>query len=188
MTFVWPQPVEEISLRRAASLATRLGIRSITANLLVRRGFGEEEQARRFLEPRLRPLRPPRGRDAAVAGLGGPPRRDAPAGPPGGAPRLLRRLRGRRGTHPAAAPPVPPRPRAVGRALPDPRELLDLVALGTVADLVPLTDENRVLVAAGLRELARSRRPGIRALLQVAQLPDDRPLSTQDVSFRLAPL
>ncbi|HXU79968.1 MAG TPA: DHH family phosphoesterase, partial [Polyangia bacterium] len=42
----------------------------------------------------------------------------------------------------------------------DPRQLLDLVALGTLADLVPLVDENRILVAAGMRELAARRRPG----------------------------
>ena len=43
----------------------------------------------------------------------------------------------------------------------DPRDLLDLVALGTIADLVPLVDENRVLVAAGLKTLSARRRPGL---------------------------
>jgi single-stranded-DNA-specific exonuclease len=68
----------------------------------------------------------------------------------------------------------------------DPRSWLDLVALGTIADLVPLTDENRILVAVGLRELAAMRRPGITALAAVAGLAPG-PLGTTDVSFRLAP-
>ena len=45
--------------------------------------------------------------------------------------------------------------------LPDLRRYLDLVALGTVADVVPLREENRVLVAYGLRELDRTTRPGL---------------------------
>jgi single-stranded-DNA-specific exonuclease len=68
----------------------------------------------------------------------------------------------------------------------DPRTLLDLVALGTVADLVPLVEENRILVAAGLRELGARRRPGLRALAALAGL-DEPALSTEDVSFRLGP-
>lgn len=68
----------------------------------------------------------------------------------------------------------------------DPRSLLDLVALGTIADLVPLVDENRILVAAGLRELSGARRPGIRALAEVAEL-EPGPLTSTDVSFRLTP-
>ena len=68
----------------------------------------------------------------------------------------------------------------------DPRALLDLVALGTIADLVPLTDENRILVTAGLRELASGRRPGIAALAEVAGLPVSA-LGATEVSFRLAP-
>src|SRR5262249_59947260 len=43
------------------------------------------------------------------------------------------------------------------RPEPDVRDLLDLVAVGTIADLAPLRDENRLLVAAGLRELTRRR-------------------------------
>ena len=68
----------------------------------------------------------------------------------------------------------------------DPRSWLDLVALGTIADLVPLTDENRILVAAGMRELAAMRRPGIAALAAVAGLSPGA-LGTMDVSFKLAP-
>ncbi|MGH7859290.1 MAG: single-stranded-DNA-specific exonuclease RecJ, partial [Candidatus Binatia bacterium] len=51
---------------------------------------------------------------------------------------------------------------------PDLRRYLDLVALGTVADLVPLLEENRALVKYGLREIARRDRPGIHALLEVS--------------------
>jgi single-stranded-DNA-specific exonuclease len=69
----------------------------------------------------------------------------------------------------------------------DPRALLDLVALGTIGDLVPLQDENRILVAAGLRELSARRRPGLRALAEIAELDPRRPLDATDVSFRLTP-
>jgi len=68
----------------------------------------------------------------------------------------------------------------------DPRAWLDLVALGTIADLVPLVDENRILVAAGLRELSAMRRPGIAALVDIAGIAPGA-LGTTDVSFRLAP-
>jgi len=67
----------------------------------------------------------------------------------------------------------------------DLRPLLDLVALGTVADLVPLTGENRILVAAGLERLNATQRPGLAALKKVAQCPE--PLGTYEVSFQLAP-
>ena len=68
----------------------------------------------------------------------------------------------------------------------EPRSWLDLVALGTIADMVPLTDENRILVAWGLREMSAARRPGIAALAEIAGLAPGG-LSTTDVSFRLAP-
>jgi single-stranded-DNA-specific exonuclease len=68
----------------------------------------------------------------------------------------------------------------------DPRELLDLVALGTIADLVPLTDENRILVAAGLKTIARRRRPGVSALAALAEIPEG-PISAHQVAFRLTP-
>jgi single-stranded-DNA-specific exonuclease len=67
----------------------------------------------------------------------------------------------------------------------DLRPLLDLVALGTIADLVPLTGENRILVTAGLEKLNTTQRPGIIALKQVAQSPEK--LGTHDVGFQLAP-
>ena len=67
----------------------------------------------------------------------------------------------------------------------DIRSLLDLVALGTIADLVPLTGENRILVTAGLERLATTTRPGLMALKQVAQVAD--PVDAFAVSFQLAP-
>jgi single-stranded-DNA-specific exonuclease len=70
--------------------------------------------------------------------------------------------------------------------LPDPRELLDLVAVGTVADMAPLTDENRILVHAGLQRLARQSRPGLAALCAIAGLPDGVRRAA-DISLRLSP-
>ena len=68
----------------------------------------------------------------------------------------------------------------------DPRAWLDLVALGTIADLVPLKHENRILVSAGLRELSALRRPGLAALAESAGLVPGS-VGTGEVSFRLAP-
>jgi len=67
----------------------------------------------------------------------------------------------------------------------DLRPLLDLVALGTIADIVPLTGENRILVSAGLERLNQTRRPGLVALKQVAQTPEK--LGAYEVGFQLAP-
>lgn len=71
----------------------------------------------------------------------------------------------------------------------DPRldELLELVALATVADLVPLIGENRILVREGLERLSTTRRPGLVALKQVAGLEGDKPVTTGHVGFALAP-
>ena len=68
----------------------------------------------------------------------------------------------------------------------DPRELLDLVALGTIADLVPLVAENRILVAAGLRRLSERKRPGLAALAARAELLAG-PITAHDAAFRLTP-
>ncbi len=67
------------------------------------------------------------------------------------------------------------------------RETLDLVALGTVADLVPLKGENRVFVHFGLQELALGRREGLRVLGHVCGMRPKAPYSTADISFKLAP-
>jgi single-stranded-DNA-specific exonuclease len=62
---------------------------------------------------------------------------------------------------------------------------LDLVALGTVADIVPLQHENRILVRAGARQIAESKRPGLRKLMEVAAVR--APIATEDIGFRLGP-
>jgi single-stranded-DNA-specific exonuclease len=63
---------------------------------------------------------------------------------------------------------------------------LDLVALATVADVVPLVGENRALVRKGLGEIRRAKRPGIRALLEASKCDPER-LDEGDLGFRLAP-
>lgn len=70
--------------------------------------------------------------------------------------------------------------------LPDPATMLDLVALGTVADLAPLQDENRALVVQGLARLNKPARPGLAALLKVAGLAAGRVDATA-ISFVLGP-
>ena len=67
----------------------------------------------------------------------------------------------------------------------DLKPLLDLVALGTIADIVPLIGENRILVSAGLEKLSTTRRPGLIALKEVAQCPPA--LGAYEVGFQLAP-
>lgn len=63
---------------------------------------------------------------------------------------------------------------------------LDLVCLATVADVVPLVDENRWLVTAGLQKLGRTSRPGLRALMRSAGV-DPATIDTGQIAFRLAP-
>ncbi len=67
-----------------------------------------------------------------------------------------------------------------------PAELLELAALGTVCDLVPLRGENRRIVREGLRALARTRSPGLRALMAVAALEPGE-VDEQAIGFRLGP-
>jgi single-stranded-DNA-specific exonuclease len=64
---------------------------------------------------------------------------------------------------------------------------LKLVAIATIADSVPLEGENRVIATLGLRELRNPVQPGLRALMQAAQIPVNRPPSATEVGFRLAP-
>ena len=68
----------------------------------------------------------------------------------------------------------------------DERSLLDLVALGTVADVAPLAGCNRPLVRDGLAALGRTGRPGLHALFNRAELDAAR-ISAEDIGFRLAP-
>ena len=63
---------------------------------------------------------------------------------------------------------------------------LDLVALATIADVVPLVDENRALAIAGLRALARTQKPGLRALMEAARV-DPAAVDEGAVGFRLGP-
>jgi single-stranded-DNA-specific exonuclease len=64
---------------------------------------------------------------------------------------------------------------------------LKLVAIATIADSVPLQGENRVIAAIGLKELRNPVQPGLRALMEVAQIPADRPPTATEVGFRIAP-
>lgn len=68
----------------------------------------------------------------------------------------------------------------------DPRRLLDLVALGTIADVVPLRGNNRILAAHGLRALADTGRPGLKALMRMGRVRARR-LRADHVAFQLAP-
>ena len=65
-------------------------------------------------------------------------------------------------------------------------EYADLAAIGTVADVMSLTGENRTIVRLGLAELRRTRRPGLKALLHEAGL-DEKPLTSMAVGYTLAP-
>jgi single-stranded-DNA-specific exonuclease len=65
-------------------------------------------------------------------------------------------------------------------------DLCDLVAIGTIADMVPLTGANRVLTKAGLKQINTSPRPGIESLCQACNIRSAM-LSSEDIAFRLAP-
>src|SRR3954464_12188810 len=67
-----------------------------------------------------------------------------------------------------------------------PKRYLDLVALATIADVVPLVDENRALALAGLRALARTQKPGLRALMRAAGV-DPATVDAGACGFRLGP-
>jgi single-stranded-DNA-specific exonuclease len=67
------------------------------------------------------------------------------------------------------------------------RDYLDLVAMGTIADLVPLLGENRILAKTGLRILQESARPGLRALMEVSGISSTQLIQPVDISFRLGP-
>ncbi len=64
---------------------------------------------------------------------------------------------------------------------------MKVVAVATIADAVPLTGENRVFAALGLDALRRAVNPGLRALLEVAQISANRPPTSVEVAFRIAP-
>lgn len=66
-------------------------------------------------------------------------------------------------------------------------QAVGLAALGTVADVVPLVDENRILVRHGLVSLKQTALPGVQALLEVSGLSEKPRLDAEDVAFQLAP-
>jgi single-stranded-DNA-specific exonuclease len=68
----------------------------------------------------------------------------------------------------------------------DLKDVLDFFTIATLTDMVPLVDDNRVLVKHGLLKLAETPRPGLRALLEELGL-DNRALTSQDVAIRFAP-
>jgi single-stranded-DNA-specific exonuclease len=65
--------------------------------------------------------------------------------------------------------------------------LLRVACLGTIADLVPLAGENRIIAAAGLRALATARAPGLKALLSEAGVAEGCAPTAEEISFRVAP-
>lgn len=67
----------------------------------------------------------------------------------------------------------------------DLHEALDYVALGTIADIVPISGENRILVKYGMEILKKQLRPGVRALIEVAHI--NAKLQPSDITFKLAP-
>ena len=67
------------------------------------------------------------------------------------------------------------------------RSFMKVVAIATIADAVPLTGENRVFAKLGLEELRRAVNPGLKALLEVAQISSKRPPNSTEVAFRIAP-
>ncbi|MFP4476741.1 MAG: single-stranded-DNA-specific exonuclease RecJ [Desulfatibacillaceae bacterium] len=72
------------------------------------------------------------------------------------------------------------------RAEPNMKRLCDLVALGTIADIVPVLEDNRVLIKTGLEVMAANPRPGIAELMKVARISPSA-FSERDVAFSLAP-
>jgi len=64
---------------------------------------------------------------------------------------------------------------------------MKVVAIATIADAVPLTGENRVFTKLGLEALRRAVNPGLKALLEMAQIPATRPPTSGEIAFRIAP-
>ena len=67
------------------------------------------------------------------------------------------------------------------------RSFMKVVAIATIADAVPLTGENRVFARLGLDELRRAVNPGLKTLLEVAQISTKRPPNSTEIAFRVAP-
>ncbi|MDH5299069.1 MAG: DHHA1 domain-containing protein, partial [Desulfobulbaceae bacterium] len=73
-----------------------------------------------------------------------------------------------------------------GEAAPNLKRLLDLVAIGTIGDMVPLVGVNRILSIAGLEELNDHPRPGLRQLLRMADALERR-VTAEDIGYRIGP-
>ncbi|MBN1959796.1 MAG: single-stranded-DNA-specific exonuclease RecJ [Deltaproteobacteria bacterium] len=69
---------------------------------------------------------------------------------------------------------------------PDVRELLDLVALATVADMVPIIGINRILVTAGLKQIASTQRVGLNALINITDISKNK-ITASDIGYKLGP-
>jgi single-stranded-DNA-specific exonuclease len=67
------------------------------------------------------------------------------------------------------------------------RSFMKVVAIATIADAVPLTGENRIFAALGLDALRRAVNPGLKALLEAAHISSNRPPTSGEVGFRIAP-
>ncbi|MDR1366636.1 MAG: single-stranded-DNA-specific exonuclease RecJ [Puniceicoccales bacterium] len=67
------------------------------------------------------------------------------------------------------------------------KSYFDIVALGTIADMMPVRHENRIIVKYGLQSFAKERRPGLDALCAVSNIPPGQVITQADVSFKLAP-
>jgi len=80
------------------------------------------------------------------------------------------------------------REKGLWESYPEPQLLpfLDLFAMGTIGDMVPLVDENRVLCMAGIRQMRTTARPGIQALAKAARIDLNR-LDSDDISFKMVP-
>lgn len=76
---------------------------------------------------------------------------------------------------------------ALGKPKMDMREVLDLVAFGTLSDMVPLIEQNRILVKNGMLLLNEAKRLGFAALKHVARMNSKDPLTTRQIVFALAP-
>lgn len=66
-------------------------------------------------------------------------------------------------------------------------ELIEIAAIGTIADMVPLTGENRIIVKCGLQRLSRRESYGLKALLEISGIGGGRAITCNDISYRVAP-
>lgn len=67
------------------------------------------------------------------------------------------------------------------------RESMAFAALGTVADIVPLKNENRILVHYGLKALRKTTHPGLRAIMDITSINTNNPIRTEDITYKIAP-